>query len=87
MDELAGISTGRRSAVPKPDLLNQDPLENQRSRSTLRFGSLHHRSARVENWGIYLLGFFSGVWKSGPEYLVDPPYGYDRENGTMPEQI
>ena len=30
-----------------------DPWEDPKSRSTLGFYSLHHRSIRAQNWGIY----------------------------------
>ena len=32
-----------------------DPWEDPKSRSTLRFHNLQHRSTRVQNWGIYFL--------------------------------
>ena len=32
-----------------------DPWVDPKSRSTLRFCNLHHRSIRVQNWGLYFL--------------------------------
>ena len=52
--EVAGRENGLDKNV-EACLPNPDPWAEPKCRSTLGFYNLHHRSIRIQNWGIYLL--------------------------------